>query len=228
MKKVRKAIQIISNEGLAIFIKRVLSKIVSFHPYHIYELSLSEEVEKIGPVLDLSFRFAVEDDIYRMDVETYDFKNKDKTHCINRMARGDRCLLAEHKGEVVGYMWVTADGYFELYPGKCIPLAMDKSYTYRGFVLDRYRGKRILYALDYVLNDQLRREGKRNILTLVEMTNYPAIKARERIGFKRVGRTMGIKLLGWRYNYIQEVKTPGLGEDKSRLAIKALVCDAGG
>ena len=128
VKIIRKAIQIISNEGPAMFVKKVASKIVSFHPYHVYELNLSREITKMDFALDLSFRFAIKSDIERMNKENYDFDDRDKAHCIERMAQGDRCLLAEHEGQVVGYMWVSADGIFELYPGKYMPLPLNKSY----------------------------------------------------------------------------------------------------
>ncbi len=64
------------------------------------------------------------------------------------------------------------------------------------------RGKKVLNSMDSFLIHRFKKEHKRSLVTVVARDNISSIKARERMGFKRVGHITVIGLLGYQYGHI--------------------------
>jgi len=212
-KKIQKISKIISEEGIFFFFLKVLkyinANICGISKKFIFELDLEKSYPKVTTKLELSFRWASEKDIYLMDEEHYDYDEKSKQYTKDRLAKGDRCILALHNGRIIGYLWVMG-GHMELVPYKLILLPKNKAYTYKEFVLKEYRGKRIHAAMYAYIVDMLKKEGKRFVISAVDIDNKPALKSksRDRGKYEIIGTLVHIRFFGLKFDYIKKKDLP--------------------
>lgn len=207
MKFFKKATDVISEEGIATFFRKALKftafNLIRVRKVNIYELSLENSARGILPQVEISFRLAEITDIESMDEEHYNYNPQAKEYSVERLMKGDECVLALYHDKIVGYVWVMK-GYMELSRFKHIKIPKDKAYIYNNFVLKEFRGKRILNAMDTFVIEKLRKEDKKYLLTTVAQDNKPPVKARDRMGFEKKGEILYIKLLGFIYPYISK------------------------
>jgi len=208
-KKFQKISKIISEEGIFFFFLKVLkyinTNICSISKGILFELDLEKSYPKVAMELELSFRLASKKDIDSMDEEHYDYDEDSKQYAKDRLAKGDRCILALHNGRIIGYLWVMKD-HLELALYKLLLLPKNKAYTYKGFVLKEYRGKRIHAAMYACIVDMLKKEGKRFVISAVDINNKPALKTKlkNRADYKTIGTLIHIKFFGLKHDYIKK------------------------
>ena len=138
-----------------------------------------------------------------MDMEHYTYDENSKKYSLSRLEKGDRCVLAIHNNKIVGYLWSMRDT-MEINQFKHIPLAKDRSSSYKGFVLKEYRGSRIQAAMYDFLIDILKNDGKRFVVSVVDFDNKPSIRTKQRGGYKTVGQIVHISFFGLRYDAINK------------------------
>ena len=143
--------RIIADEGLLTFFIKILryffTKTIYFKKRIIFELDLETSIPKISSPLKLSFRLAKNKDIESMDEEHYGYSKKGKKYSKDRLLKGDKCVLILHNNKIIGYSWIMKD-LMELSKFKHIRLSKDRVYTYKGWVLKKFRGKRVLNTSD--------------------------------------------------------------------------------
>lgn len=200
--KIRK---IISEEGLSSFsgkaLKYVLRKILKIDVMLIFELKLDDEPLKVFSKIPITTRFANKEDMDIIDSEDYGFYRGDKIYLEERMKHGDKCLLSIWENKIVGYGWIMKDE-MELSQYTHISLPEKKVYTYKGYVLKEFRGKRVIGINDMEKIKYFRKEKKEYWLTSIEKKNTASIKARKRLGFREIGKIIQIDFLGFHYDYI--------------------------
>jgi 4-hydroxy-tetrahydrodipicolinate reductase len=52
---------------------------------------------------------SLEKDIEEMDERLYDYSKNAKQYSIDRLEKGDRCILALYNDKIIGYIWVMRD-----------------------------------------------------------------------------------------------------------------------
>jgi len=169
----------------------------------IFELDIENPKKIIPSPVNLSFKICKKNDIDSMDNDLYDYNEKGRRYSKNQFDKGDRCILALNNDRIIGYVWIMKN-LMELSIYNHIPISTKRSYIYKGFVLEEFRGKRVLNAIDKYVIDLLKEEGKKFIVTTVSIYNKSSLRARERLGFKRVGEIIQIRFLGIKYDYIPE------------------------
>ena len=200
---------ILSEESAFSLFKKILkyikAKIFKISKVIIFELALVKSVSKVATELELSFRMASEKDINSMDEKHYGYDSKGKQYSKDRLAKGDKCILALHNDKIIGYIWLMKD-HMELSQYNHIPLPKNKAYTYNGFVLKKYRGKRVHAAMYAYIVDMLKKDGKRFVISEVDEANKPALKTKnnERGEFRKIGKIIQIRFLGLKYDYIKK------------------------
>ena len=203
----QKVSNIISEEGIITFLKKALKitalSILRITKIIIYELHSQLPMRKISPKIDLSFRLATLKDILAMNNELYGYDAKAIKYSLDQFKKGDKCILSLHNNKTVGYIWIMKD-YMELSQVNHIRIPEDRAYIYKCFVLKEFRGKRILNAIDSYAIEELRKTDKKYVITSVAKNNKPSIKAKERMGFKRIGKITQFKFLGFHYDYISK------------------------
>jgi L-amino acid N-acyltransferase YncA len=195
MRKKNKKIFIIDKVNFLLINTFFINKLI------IFELDIENPKKIIPSPINLSFRICKKKDIDLMDNEFYDYNEKGKKYSKNQFDKGDRCILAINNDRIIGYVWIMKN-HMELSVYNHIPISTKRSYIYKGFVLKEFRGKRVLNAIDKYIIDLLNEDGKKFIVTTVSIYNKHSIRARERLGFKRVGKIIQMRFLGLKYDYI--------------------------
>ena len=204
-----KIFTIVSDEGAISLIKKIIrylaSLILQVEKLYIFQLELKKSFPTIKSELDLSFRLAKKEDIENMNFDYYGFDKKSKKYCLNRLKKGDKCLFAIYKNEIVGYIWAMND-IIELEGSKSYKLPKNIVYTYNGFVIKKYRGKRIHGAMYTYLLDLFKKEGKQFVLSGVSSTNKSSLKTKnkERGNYKKIAYLYQIKIFGKYFVYIKK------------------------
>lgn len=170
---------------------------------NIFQYDIENPGKKIESDLDLSFRLATKEDIAAMDEEHYDYDEKAREYSIDRLEKGDRCILAVYNNKIVGYLWSMRDT-MELTQFKHIPLAKNRASSYKGFVLTDFRGKRIHPAMYNYLISILKKDGKRYIVSMVDLDNKSSIKTKQRGNYKVIGEIVHVRLFGFKYDFIKK------------------------
>lgn len=169
----------------------------------IFELDLENPGKKIGADLDVSFRLAIKKDIEAMDKENYDYDNNAKQYSIDRLAKGDRCILALHNNKIIGYLWVMRDT-MELLQSKYISLSKNRAFVYKGFVLKEFRGKKVHAVMTEYLIDILKKDGKRFVVGAIDTDNKASLKTRGNHKYYIIGNIIHIRFFGLKYDYIKK------------------------
>ncbi len=197
--------KVISEEGIFTFFRKALKyisrKILKIEVMLVFELKLDGEPLKIVSKIPITTRFANKEDIDSINSEDYGFYRGDKRYLEERMKHGDKCLLSIWENKIVGYGWIMKDE-MELSKYTHIPLPKKKVYTYKGYVLKEFRGKRVIGINDMEKIRYFIKEKKEYWLTSIERKNTASIKARKRLGFKEIGKIIQIDFLGFHYDYI--------------------------
>lgn len=189
----------------------IKNNIFSISKVIIFELDLEKKYPKVTIEQELSFRLASEKDINSLDKKHYGYDKKSKEYAKDRLAKGDRCILALHNGKIVGYLWVMRD-HMELATNKLLSLPKNKAYTYKGFVINDYRGKRIHAAMYARIVNMLKKEGKRFVLSAVDSKNKSALKTKlkNRADYEKIGTLVHIKFFGLKHEYIKKKDLPNI------------------
>ncbi len=197
--------KVISEEGIFTFFRKALKyisrKILKIEVMLVFELKLDGEPLKIVSKIPITTRFANKEDIDSINSEDYGFYRGDKRYLEERMKHGDKCLLSIWENKIVGYGWIMKDE-MELSQYTHIPLPEKKVYTYKGYVLKEFRGKRVIGINDMEKIRYFIKEKKEYWLTSIERKNTASIKARKRLGFREIGKIIQIDFLGFHYDYI--------------------------
>jgi len=193
--------------GILSFLLRVIyyvkKCVLGLYKSKIFELDLEHPGPKIISDLNPSFRLATKKDILSMDKDHYDFDEKAKKHFIDRLKKEDRCILALYNRKIIGYICVMKN-QMELRPYKYIFLSKNRSYSYKGFVLKEFRGRRLHGAMYGYLIDMLRKDGKRFVVSTVDLDNKPSLKTKSRGGYKIIGKITHLRFFGLKFDYIKK------------------------
>ena len=167
----------------------------------IFELNLENPIKEIFPQIEFTIRLGSKKDIDSMDLINYRYDFAGIQYSKDRLEKGDKFILAEKDGKIIGYTWVM-ENLMELSIYNHISLPNKRVYYYKNFVLKEFRRKRVLNAIDNYVINMLRKDKKKYLVTTVAVKNKPAIKARERIGFKRIGKIVHFRFFGLKYDFI--------------------------
>ena len=196
-----------SEEGAFSFLLRIVryinKNICGISKAIIFELDLENPGLKTVTDLDLSFRLATKKDIDAMDKEHYDYDKSAKQYTMDRLAKGDRCILALHNNKIIGYLWTMRDT-MELTQFKHISLSKNRDYSYKEFVLKEFRGKRVHGSMYAYLIDMLKKDGKRFVVTAVDTYNKSALKIKRRGRYKTIGNIIYIRFFRLKYDYVKK------------------------
>ncbi len=194
-------------------VKRYILKRIRITPMLIYELNLNKPAgKKSYGNRHLSFEFANLDDIKNLTYKECACDRNAKKYAIERFEKGDRCLLAKYRGEIMGYFWIM-NRAMELSQFNHIPLPDHKAYLYRAFVVQSYRGQRILCAMHNYYYELLKAQGKTNILEIISIWNKSSIKAHKRIGMKPIGMIMQIRFFGFAHDCISKASLRNINDN---------------
>lgn len=120
-----------------------------------------------------------------------------------RFARGDRCFVTRHAGQVVAHVWMSASYFHISEIGQTLALAADEIYFYDLYTAPEWRGHGIAPYLIAAGGLVFQRErGTHTARCLVMAWNNPSLQAMRKVGGIRVARMGYVKLLGLNFHYV--------------------------
>jgi GNAT superfamily N-acetyltransferase len=116
---------------------------------------------------------------------------------LKRFADGDRPVVAEVDGRIVGYEWFceravheeTAWGYRIVVPQGFV-------YAYDAYIDPQYRNSGIWLRFKAHLGERMLETGHTGVLTFIDYGNWPSLRTHLRFGFKPDTEILVIKILG--------------------------------
>jgi hypothetical protein len=196
-----------SEEGFFSFFLRIVryinGNICGVSKAIIFELDLENPGPKTATDLDLSLRLATKKDIDAMDKEHYNYDKIGKQYSIDRLAKGDRCILALHNNKIIGYIWTMRDT-MELSQFKHISLSKNRAYSYKSFVLKEFRRKRVRGTMFSYLRDMVKKDGKLFIVSTVDSNNKISLNMLSSSGYKIIGNIIHVRFFGLKYEYVKK------------------------
>ncbi len=116
-----------------------------------------------------------------------------KANWQRRFDLGHRCYLAVHKGEPVGFGWVSLTGWLLGNEQPLGTLAHDVAFGYDGITCEPWRGNRIASArLAYVFHD-IQRLGLKQSCLLIADKNRASRRSSALVGYRRTDSVVRIR-----------------------------------
>jgi GNAT superfamily N-acetyltransferase len=117
----------------------------------------------------------------------------------DRLADGDRCVIALADGRIIGYEWFseslvhheTAWGYHIAIPGGYI-------YAYDAYIDPAYRNTGVWLRFKAYLGEWMAVRGKRGVLTFVDYGNWPSLRTHLRFGFEPTESVLALRVISLR------------------------------
>jgi ribosomal protein S18 acetylase RimI-like enzyme len=205
----KRIIDVVKKDNFLSIFKKSLRLIISYifviNKVLIFQNDLENEVPKSRVEIEIKFRIAKIKDIEQMKNQEYGWDEKGKNYCINRLKKGDICILGIYDDKIISYIWGMKNE-MEISMSKIIKLPKEKSYSYNGFVHEDYRGNKVHSAMINQLYSYFKSNGKRYVLSGVDKKNKPALKTKnkDRGIYKKIAYYWHIKIFRKDIAFINE------------------------
>ena len=204
----RRAIEVVRNEGIAALWFKVLGETV-YRRAIVIERRLEEPIDDVAArvpvVLGLLDEKQIEEYV-RLRPEA------DPREVLRRLREGQLCHTASHDGRLVYVSWASMRRAWIEYLEREIELAPEEVYSYEVFAAPEFRGTGIMAATGVFRLRYFRDRGYRRIIAVVMPENKRAFRAFVKLGYRSCG-TMGYVRIGpWRREF-SRTHTRHTGDD---------------
>jgi ribosomal protein S18 acetylase RimI-like enzyme len=161
-------------------------------------------------------RFAeLESDMLRKFQESHpDTFNGEHTELLQR--KNVRGFVVTASDGFAGVVWIATESVpgsinHDGHPATELPLYLPKNtaYLFSVFVPAEHRGRRLYPVMVSQLADRLQTSGIRQFVLTTEASNDSALRSVNRMGFRRIGRSMLFGAFGWVIALYPEQPLPG-------------------
>lgn len=144
---------------------------------------------------------AVSDD----DIDAYVRLRRDASRDTTRarLARGDRCFVALLDGRIVSAVWLATGIVPVAYLGCDLELGPEEAYAYDAFTQPALRGLDVGSWRTELLKEQVRRAGRRRVLSLQLAENRSQGRRSMRRGYRPLGVVGWYGLGPWRRLFVR-------------------------
>lgn len=181
------------------------NRMIRFDIRYIYELPVQDLKSTTISPISVTFRRITYDDLNTFD----SYLGYDKDDIIfskDRLLNGDIGIVAIHDNVAIGYMWIM-NNLMEITDKFYINLPNSKAYIYKVFVSKNFRGKRVAALLNAAICDTLNTINKKTCLTWASYRNSASIKAKLRVGFRRIGLIYKLGIYSYNFSYVSSALT---------------------
>ncbi|MGI9044878.1 MAG: GNAT family N-acetyltransferase, partial [Gemmatimonadaceae bacterium] len=111
-----------------------------------------------------------------------------------RLASGQMCLGARHRGSVVAFTWCNLrQCMIERHP--LFELRDDEASLFDAYTVESFRGRDLARWMRYRCYEELAAMGRRRCYSVTIIFNTPAVRFKEKLGAKVIGRGVYVDLL---------------------------------
>jgi SAM-dependent methyltransferase len=186
------------------FLARALSA-AGWRRLALFELELgSDRSDPRQPEMPLEFGFADASSVAELAALRPDLA----TLAPRRMARGDRCFVARHRGRLVSMRWVSRRLARIDFVGCALPLADDEAYNFDTWTDPAARGLGVASATAAALARALADEGVRLSLRAVWPHNDAGMRSARREGYRRAGSLTALGFGRLRISFVRRPDKP--------------------
>jgi len=116
---------------------------------------------------------------------------------LKRFADGDRPVVAEVDGRIIGYEWFCeGDVHEETAWGYRIVIPQGFAYAYDAYIDPQYRNSGIWLRFKAHLGERMIENGNAGVLTFIDYGNWPSLRTHLRFGFVPDTEVLVVKILG--------------------------------
>lgn len=116
---------------------------------------------------------------------------------LRRLSDQEHCYVAYFEDRPVSYIWYAFRPWVREYYNDTLKLAPDEIYVHDAYTVAELRGKNIYPLLKvYGAQDLARERGAKRVLMYVRIQNKASLSASRRMGDKRAGRYVYLRLFG--------------------------------
>lgn len=145
---------------------------------------LSFPLEHFSPAAPQNVPFAIEhlrpEQIHQLTAVVF----YSQREILRRLAENQECFIAEIKGKIVHYSWLTSITQYAWEVEKAIPLGTGEYYLYNCRTLQAFRGGGIFKAVIACAAEEVKEKRGRKLLALVEAANQSSLRAFQAVGFQ--------------------------------------------
>jgi GNAT superfamily N-acetyltransferase len=123
-----------------------------------------------------------------------------------RLNDGQKCIIAEYKGRIVHYSWLTSKDEYAGEIEKVIPVGAGERYLFNCRTLASARGRGIFPAVIARALDEAGNSGASHVITLVSTINRSSLRAFAKMAFSIREENTMTRLLVFRRYYTRSVK----------------------
>jgi hypothetical protein len=179
------------------------ARIVLLRRKIVFEASL-DEIRWIPARIRVQFRFGDLADLARLSPDFHQYDATAKRYSLERLEAGDRLILGETGRQVAFYGWIMR-GHIDLGVRKLFPVGPDTVASYRLFTVESQRGNKLCSAYYAFLEEELRRQGVRRIVSWVDGHNRSSLRVHDGVGFRRLGAIWHLRLLGSSFFFVPRI-----------------------
>jgi GNAT superfamily N-acetyltransferase len=170
---------------------------VAIQPFYLFEESVPAGEP---PAVDPELRTAVVRQLGPEDapsLASVPWRRLPEEFFAARFRQGNGCIGMFDRGQLAAFTWYDSrECNFE---GWRFPLREDEAYLFDAFTLTPWRGKGVAPLLRYRVYQMLAKQGRTKLFSVSIRTNRAALRFKEKLGAKIVGRGWVVELFGrWR------------------------------
>ena len=196
-KKLKRAVEILREEGIKSFWFKLLSEI-GYRRVLWLKRSLEEPIPEIKSPLPVTVGL-----LKKTEVEEYmKFHSELQPSCIvSWLDAGHQCFVARFNEQMISTTWATTHQISSSYLAREIPLRPGEVYLLYSFTSPDFRGLSVSPIIKVAMMQHFRDTGYRQMICWVLPENNPSLKMLDKIGFRPFGIMGYIKIGPCRWHF---------------------------
>jgi len=174
----------IEQEGVAAALQRAFRATVGLvyrrESAYILFRSVDREPAELASLDDVNVDLLRADQIDRLGKVIYYGQNE----IVRRLNEGQKCIIADHKGSILHYSWLTSKDEYAGELEKVIPVRTNERYLFNCRTLASARGRGIFPVAIARALDEAAKTGASHLITLVSTNNRSSLKAFAKMQFR--------------------------------------------
>jgi GNAT superfamily N-acetyltransferase len=116
-----------------------------------------------------------------------------------RLEMGHLCFVAKLNDEPVHITWFAFDEFYVGEIKRKIRVSRNSAYSYSTYTVPKFRGLGIYFQVTEKAHQYLSKIGIKKVYSCVLHDNFPMLKAKRKVGDRKIGTIMYFKIFKWEF-----------------------------